>query len=53
LPAASVATPFGELKRASALPPSALPGTPAAPASVLTTPAAVILRIVWLPVSAT
>src|SRR6267142_991245 len=53
LPALSVATPDGNLKLAAVPVPSALPATPADPASVLTAPAGVITRIVWLYVSAT
>ena len=52
-PAASTATPMGTLKRAAAPVPSALPPLPAVPASVVTTPAGVILRMVELFVSAT
>src|SRR5437867_5277036 len=50
---ASTAIDWGWLKRALELVPSALPQTPPKPASVLTTPAGVTLRIVWLRVSAT
>ena len=53
LPALSTATPAGPLKRAAAPVPSAVPGLPAVPASVVTTPPDVIIRIVWLPVSPT
>ena len=53
LPALSTATPCGWLKSAALPVPSALPLTPANPASVLTTPAGVIIRIVWFQVSAT
>ena len=53
LPAPSTATPLGQLKRAAAPVPSALPDEPAVPASVVTTPAGVIFRMVLLPVSAT
>src|SRR5215831_16058982 len=52
-PAVSVATPAGPENAAAAPLPSALPKTPAVPASVVTTPAGVILRIVWFPESAT
>ena len=53
LPAPSTATPQGLLRRAAAPVPSALPGEPAVPANVVTTPVAVIFRMVWLLVSAT
>ena len=46
VPAASTATPNGLKKRAAAPPPSALPEKPGLPARVVTTPAAVIFRIV-------
>src|SRR5438874_4808771 len=52
LPALSTATPVGRLKRASGPVPSALPETNAVPATVVTTPAGVTLRIEWLPSSA-
>src|SRR5271157_5152830 len=45
--------PSGARKRAAAAAPSVSPGLPAAPATVLTTPSGVILRMVLLPVSAT
>jgi len=47
-----VATALGPSKRAAGPVPSALPFTPAVPASVLTAPAGVILRMVSLPLSA-
>ena len=47
------ATPRGWLKRAALPVPSTLPAEPARPASVVTTPAGVILRIVWFSESAT
>src|SRR5450631_993218 len=53
LPAASTAMAVGTLKRAALPVPSTYPKLPARPASVVTTAAGVILRIVWLPVSAT
>ena len=53
LPTLSTASPVGRLKLAAVPVPSALPNTFAVPASVVTAPAAVILRIVLLPVSAT
>src|SRR5205823_13648032 len=53
LPEESVATPSGLLNRAALPVPSALPPFPASPASVVTTPAGVILRIVVLSLSAT
>src|ERR1035437_5927547 len=53
LPAPSTATPLGNLKRAAAPVPSALPDEPAVPASVVTTPLGVIFRMVLLFVSAT
>ena len=53
LPALSLATPFGELKRADALAPSSDPATRACPAYVLTSPVGVTLRMMWLLVSAT
>src|SRR6476660_3485289 len=53
VPAASTATPTGVLNRAAAPVPSVLPVLPAVPARVVTTPADVILRIVWLPSSDT
>ena len=53
LPAPSTATPWGPLKWAPAPVPSALPDKPAVPASVVTTPVAVIFRMVWLSESAT
>ena len=45
--------PSGKLKRAAAPVPSVEPAAPAEPASVVTTPAGVILRIVSLLLSAT
>src|ERR1051326_6307726 len=45
--------PAGALKRASLPVPSADPLFPAEPASVVTAPAGVIIRIVWFPASAT
>ena len=46
--------PKGNQNRAALPVPSALPGScPGVPASVVTTPAGVTFRIVWLPVSAT
>src|SRR5437899_8067520 len=53
LPALSVAMPSGWRKPAAAPTPFALPATSAAPASVLTAPWGLILRIVLLYVSAT
>ena len=53
LPEASTASPAGALKRAALPVASVAPVIPALPARVVTTPAGVILRIVWLPVSAT
>ena len=44
---------FGKASRAAGPTPSSRPGCPAAPANVLTTPARVILRIVWFSESAT
>ena len=52
-PALSTATPSGRSKLAAGPVASALPTTPAVPASVVTTPAGVILRIVLFPSSAT
>ena len=52
MPAAPTATPEGKLKLAAAPVPSALPEVPP-PASVVTTPAGEIWRILWLPESAT
>src|SRR5262249_56228198 len=51
LSSASAATPFGNLNFAAAPAPSAKPIW--LPARVVTTPSAVILRMVWFPVSAT
>src|SRR5437660_206684 len=53
VPAMSTAKPVGTLKRAALPVPSAPPALPANPASVVTTPADVTLRIVWLGESAT
>ncbi len=53
LPAVSPAMPRGALKRADANGPSADPGVPARPPTVVTTPADVARRIVWLPLSVT
>src|SRR6266568_4468174 len=53
LPTLSMATATGLLKRAALPVPLALPGLPAKPAKVVTTPAGVILRMVLLTVSAT
>src|SRR5207248_6389477 len=53
LPILSMATATGNLKRAVLPVPLALPGLPAKPAKVVTTPAGVILRMVLLTVSAT
>src|ERR1035437_3983975 len=53
LPTASTATPDGPLNCAELPVPSLMPGVPALPASVVTTPAEVTFRIVELPVSAT
>src|ERR1035437_2005956 len=53
MPLVSTATPCGWLKRAPLPVPSALPLTPGDPAQVLTTPPAVIFRIVRLSVSVT
>src|SRR6266581_43651 len=47
VPLLSTARPWGRLNSAAAPVPSALPAVPAVPASVLTTPAGVILRMVW------
>src|SRR6266581_3734058 len=47
-PASVVTTPWGRLNSAAAPVPSTLPDVPAVPARVLTTPAGVILRMVWL-----
>ena len=52
VPSAPTATPSGLLNVAAAPVPSARPATPE-PASVVTTPAAVIFRILWLAISAT
>ena len=52
MPSDPTATPEGALKLANVPVASALPDEPE-PASVVTTPAAVTLRIVWLPASAT
>ena len=53
VPEASRVMAFGVLKRA--LPPvaSVVPEVPARPAKVVTSPAGVILRMAWLPLSAT
>src|SRR6266699_2730545 len=51
VPLLSTARPWGWLNRAPVVP-LALPDTPALPARVLTTPAGVILRMVWLLVPA-
>src|SRR5688572_6192793 len=51
-PFESTATPDGPLNRADAPVPSAVPGPPAEPASVDTTPAEVILRILQFSLSA-
>src|SRR6266571_1571477 len=48
VPLLSMARPVGRLNRAAAPVPSTLPDVPAVPARVLTTPAGVILRMVWL-----
>ena len=53
LPLESIARPAGFSNRASDRFPSALPGVRASPATVVTTPEAVTLRIVWLLKSAT
>src|SRR5205085_217234 len=53
VPAPSTARPQGDEKRALPPVPSALPGAPGLPARVVTSPAGVILRIVWLSRSAT
>ena len=53
LPDPSTVSPAGKLKRALLPVPSVLPLVPANPASVVTPPPAVILRIVSLLVSAT
>ncbi len=53
MPALSTATPSGDENRAALPVPSTLPLSPATPASVVTTAAGVILRIVWFEVSAT
>src|ERR1035438_8539196 len=56
LPLVSTATPLGSLNRAALFVPSALPGLPAFPASVVTTqvvPTGVTFRIAWLLASAT
>src|SRR5262249_3296994 len=52
LPAGSTATPVGLWKRAAGPVPAAVPGGSAAPASVVTTPPDVILRITFAPKSA-
>ena len=49
----NVRTPSGVKKRAAVPVPSVLPLAPATPANVLTTPVALIMRIVLLPLSAT
>src|ERR1022692_3359860 len=53
LPLPSMATAEGCQNKARLAFPSALPAKPAVPANVVTTPAAVIFRIVLFPVSAT
>jgi len=53
LPALSVPMPAGKKKLAAAPVASVLPVTPAVPASVLTAPAGVILRMVLLLASTT
>ena len=53
LPTPSTAAPWGPMKLASAPVPSAFPGEPVLPASVVTTPAAVIFRMEPFPKSAT
>jgi len=50
--AGPVAMPYGVLKTAVGRNPSVAPGTPAVPTNVVTTPSGVILRMVWLNVSA-
>ena len=52
-PSGVTAMPQGLLNRAVVPAPLALPEVPAKPATVVTTPAEVILRTVWLPLSAT
>lgn len=47
---ASEKMPRGELKRAAAPVPSAVPGAPAVPATVVVTPSGVMRRIVWFSV---
>ena len=48
-----MAMPVGLLNVAALPLPSVLPAAPAVPAKVVTSPASVILRIVWLPESVT
>ncbi len=52
-PGPSTASPAGAPKSAALPAPSAVPERSPVPASVVTTPPVAILRIVWLPVSAT
>jgi len=53
MPKGERATAEGPLKRATVEEPSALPGAPAVPASVVTTPADETFRMTWFDPSAT